>query len=1174
MTYFVETTASRISRSPRSVFTVFDRRINFIVDSGASCCLLNKKYLPENVIINTNQKITIRGINGLTESLGTAATVLKCNNGNFNITFHIVKNLPSHIAGLLGTDFLLSHAASLNFERLTLRIRDDDSGKTHNIPLLVHDSQTCVIPARTEMIKYVKTTIPKTCLVVQQELNPHVFIANTIAEPEDGFIPVRIINLKNKAVKITNLSPKVKPITNYKVINLKNSGNSDPKRAEKLLKELKCSHIPDKERTNILKLCLKFLDIFHLKDDVLETTNVYSPTITVKANTQPVYSRPYRLPVAQRQEVDKQIGNMLKDNIIEKAKSEWNSPILLVPKKSSDDTKKWRLVIDYRKLNNVLEDDKFPLPNIEEIIDSLAGATYFSHLDLSQGYYQCELKPEDRKVTAFSDGINQFQMTRLPMGLKVSPSTFSRLMTVAMSGLNLVQCLIYLDDIIIFGKTLEEHNKNLMDVFNRLRKVNLKLNPAKCNFLKKELLYLGHFISAEGIRPDPAKIAAVKAWPTPKTADEVKRFVAFANYYRKHIQHFAKLCMPLNKLTRKNVPFEWTEACNTAFEKLRTVFVNPPVLDYPNFSSENMFTLHTDASGYAIGAVLSNNNAKPIAYASRALNRAEVNYSTIEKELLAVVWAIKHFRPYLYGRKFEVYSDHRPLVYLFTLSDPSSRLTKFRLSLEEYNFDVIYKKGCENVVADALSRISISDLKSLYERTVLVVTRSASKSKKENDERSDQPTSSPEKYFEIVSKDNISKIEYSPEKVAIPSKGTQFDLRAKLSKVLEYAKENKYDSIIININQKELIKIIKEMNEAGLPNIIILGEKIKIIKDEQEKLIILNDFHLLPTAGHAGIARTYATVKRKYYWRSMKSDIEKFVKSCKQCQMYKLTKPNKTPQIVTTTANYAFQKIYLDLVGPLIPAEGKEYILTTQCELTKFITATPIPNKAASTVAKAFVEQVILKYGVPERIASDRGTEFMSSIFDEVAKLLRIKKLNSTAYHHETIGSLENTHKCLGNFLRIYCSEKLFSWEHWVPYYTFAYNNTVHSTTECTPFYLVYGRPSNMPSNLTKTNEPDPIYDADDYSKQLRLKLQVSHKDVRKRLIQNKTTKTDKTNKDALHQHYKRNDLVLIKNETGTKLDQKYIGPFPIMEDLGPNVRVQIKQKEDIIHKNRIKRYN
>lgn len=232
---------------------------------------------------------------------------------------------------------------------------------------------------------------------------------------------------------------------------------------------------------------------------------------------------------------------MLKDDIIEETQSEWSSPILLVPKKSDNTNKKWRLVIDYRKLNEIIQDDKFPLPNITDILESLSGAVYFSHLDLSQSYYQVTLSPESRKLTAFTTNTGQYQMKRMPMGLKTSPSSFSRAMTIAMSGLNYEKCFIYLDDLVIFGRNLESHNKNLINVFERLRKVNLKLNPNKCNFLKQELLYLGHTVSAKGILPDKNKIKIVENYPKPKNTDEVKRFVAFCNYYRKFIKKFAEI---------------------------------------------------------------------------------------------------------------------------------------------------------------------------------------------------------------------------------------------------------------------------------------------------------------------------------------------------------------------------------------------------------------------------------------------------------------------------------------------------------------------------------------------------------------------------------------------------------------------------------------------------------
>ena len=227
-----------------------------------------------------------------------------------------------------------------------------------------------------------------------------------------------------------------------------------------------------------------------------------------------------------------------------------------------------------------------------------------------------------------------------------------------MSGLVASRCFVYLDDLIIFGRNLQQHNRNLMDVFERLREVNLKIHPGKCSFLRKEVLYLGHILSDRGILPDQEKSRAMKDFPKPKNADEVRRFVAFANYYRKFIPIFASIALPLNKLLKKDVEFNFNNDCENAFEIIKQILISPEILQFPDFEKE--FILRTDASGFALGAVLSNHDDKPIAYGSKTLNPAERNYSTIEKELLAIVWAVKHYRPYLFGRHFKILTDHRP----------------------------------------------------------------------------------------------------------------------------------------------------------------------------------------------------------------------------------------------------------------------------------------------------------------------------------------------------------------------------------------------------------------------------------------------------------------------------------------------------------------------------------
>lgn len=267
--------------------------------------------------------------------------------------------------------------------------------------------------------------------------------------------------------------------------------------------------------------------MFYLEGDKLGTTNKMEQSISIKPNPIPVYVKPYRIPESLKSEVEKQIKNMLDNKIIERTNSEWNSSVLLVPKKSTDQNKKWKFVIDYRKVNNIIQDDKFPLPNITEILDSLSGAVYFSHVDLQSSYYQTSLEPNSRKIAPFTTNSGQYQMMRLPMELKISPSAFSRVMSVTLSGLTCDKAFVYMDDLIVYGRNLESHSKNLIDIFERLRKVNLKVNPQKCEFLKTELLYLGHVVTADGVLSDPDKIKIVPNCPIPKTADEVRRFVAF-----------------------------------------------------------------------------------------------------------------------------------------------------------------------------------------------------------------------------------------------------------------------------------------------------------------------------------------------------------------------------------------------------------------------------------------------------------------------------------------------------------------------------------------------------------------------------------------------------------------------------------------------------------------------
>lgn len=369
---------------------------------------------------------------------------------------------------------------------------------------------------------------------------------------------------------------------------------------------------------------------------------------------------------------------------------------------------KWRLVVDFRKLNEKTIDDKYPIPNIADVLDKLGKCQYFTTLDLASGFYQVEMSSEDIPKTAFNVEHGHFEFLRMPMGLKNSPSTFQRVMDNVLRGLQNVICLVYLDDIIVFSTSLQEHIINLEKVFQRLRESNFKIQMDKSEFLKLETAYLGHVITREGIKPNPDKITSIQNYPIPQTTKQIKQFLGLIGYYRKFVPDFAKITKPLTLCLKKGRKITLDSDYIDCFEKCKTLLTNDPILQYPDFNRE--FILTTDASNVALGAILSQGivgSDKPISYASRTLNESELNYSTIEKELLAIVWATKYFRPYLFGRKFKIITDHKPLQWLMNVKEPNSRLTRWRLKLSEYNYTVIYKKGKSNTNADALSRIEL-----------------------------------------------------------------------------------------------------------------------------------------------------------------------------------------------------------------------------------------------------------------------------------------------------------------------------------------------------------------------------------------------------------------------------------------------------------------------------------
>lgn len=596
--------------------------------------------------------------------------------------------------------------------RQTCYRRDSEATEPRTGPVA-----TIELGPREERILRIKVadTSLREGIVEKQELQEGVYLPEALVSVRNSSCLISVLNTREEAVSIQKPQIKVEQIPQLstspeQTVRKVEQVSSKAKSRISLLKEnLRLDHLNDVEKQSVTEVCCAYNDIFHLPGDQLTYTDTIRHQIKLipEAEGRVICSRPYRIPEAQKEALQREIDQMLADDIIVPSTSAWNFPLLMIPKKmDASGIKKWRVVADYRKLNEITINTVFPLPRIDEILDGLGKAKYFSTLDLAKGYYQVLLDEKDRELTAFSTPYAHYMYKRMPMGLRSAPATFQKLMNSVLMGLQGEKMFIYLDDVVIFGPSLEEHNARLGEAFQRLRQHNLKLQVDKCEFLRKEVTYLGHVLTEEGLKPDPNKLKAVAEYPQPKTTKALKSFLGLIGYYRRFLSDFSKVAKPLYELLKKGVTYVWGDKQENAFQMLKEKLLNPPILQYPDFSKP--FIITTDASQEAIGAVLSQGEVGkdlPVAYASRTLNNAERNYSTIERELLAIVWAVKHYRPYVFGRKFTICTDHKPLQWVGNISDPSSRLMKFRIKLEEYDYQIVYKKGKHNQVADALSRI-------------------------------------------------------------------------------------------------------------------------------------------------------------------------------------------------------------------------------------------------------------------------------------------------------------------------------------------------------------------------------------------------------------------------------------------------------------------------------------
>ncbi|MCG8047963.1 MAG: RNase H-like domain-containing protein, partial [Candidatus Thiodiazotropha endolucinida] len=705
---------SGISASGLYVTAKIDRiNADCLVDTGATLTIVSSKVWE---VINDKKALTqfdtpLVSATGDTMKV-KGRTELSMTFGDSQYTVPVII-ADMDIDVVLGIDFMQEQDVSVNVAHRKMIIGKQEfplqcSGKIGCYRVVLTDKVE--IPAGSEIItqgKVNEASISRIGLGLVEPSETSIidgkgFVARALVKA-DGIIPLRIANF---SVDTQTLYPgtdiaRISKVQGIQKIDKQNQPESNVPSHLKELYERATVGMVKKEKKEVMKLLSKYSHIFSETDSDLGRSGIIKHQIPT-GEARPIKQPMRRIPVHLRDEVDQQIDTMLNENIIKPSTSPWASGIVIVKKKDGTS----RFCVDYRQLNDVTIKDAYPLPRIDESLDQLAGSKWFSCLDLSSGFWQVEMDENDKQKTAFTTRRGLFEFNVMPFGLSCAPATFERLMEVVLAGLHWKICLIYLDDIIVIGKTFEDMINNLECVFKRFEESGLKLKPRKCQLFKREVEFLGHVVNESGVGTDPKKIECIEKWPTPTSVTEVRSFLGLCSYYRRFIADYSKIAKPLHCLTEKSRKFEWTMECENAFSTLKQMLITAPMLSHPDFSLP--FILDTDASDFAIGAVLSQNingTEKVVAYASRTLSKSERSYCVTRKEMLALVYFTKYFKHYLYGRKFTARTDHGSLRWLSKFKNPEGQVARWLELLSSYDMVIEHRRGSLHNNADSLSRI-------------------------------------------------------------------------------------------------------------------------------------------------------------------------------------------------------------------------------------------------------------------------------------------------------------------------------------------------------------------------------------------------------------------------------------------------------------------------------------
>ena len=786
-----------------------------------------------------------------------------------------------------------------------------------------------------------------------------------------------------------------------------------------------------------------YLDIFdEKKASRFPASRPWDHKIDLKPDFIPKSFKTYNLTPEEQIEQDKFLKENLEKGYIRPSNSPMGSPMFFVDKKN---TKEKRPCQDYRYLNEWTVKNAYPLPLISEIMDKLKGAKFFTKLDIRWGYNNVRIREGDEWKAAFKTNKGLFEPTVMFFGLCNSPATFQAMMDDTFSDfVEKGMMIVYMDDVLIYGKTKEELDENTKLVLERIREADLYCKPRKCEFCKTKIEYLGMVVEEGKVSMDPGKLKGIQDWPIPTTVKQVRAFLGFGNFYRRFIRKFSDLARPLNDLLKKDKIFDWNDECQQSFDLLKQRFTEEPVLMMPDHSKP--FQIEADASKYASGAVLTqcdiNGDRHPIAYISKTFSPAERNYEIYDRELLAIIRALEEWRHYIQGSPHQttVLSDHKNLTYYREAKKLNRRQARWSLYLSEFDIKLVHVPGTKMVLSDALSR-----------RPDLCPD--------EDTDNSDVIVLPDHLFINLLDLDLQQWIADADE------------LDADVAAVL-HALLGKGPTPFRN----DLTDWTTE--EFHGKHILFYQGKNYIPKNINLQRDIVKSLHDHETAGHPGELETYNAVRQHYWWPGLRSFVRNYVQGCGVCQQFKIDRTPAHPSfspIPGASSPRPFAHCSMDLITDLPPADGYDSILVVVDQgLTKGVILIPC-NKTitAEGTARLLLENLYKRFGLPDKIISDRGPQFASHSFRELLKLLGITSSLTTAYHPQSDGATERTNQEIEAYLSIYCSSNPEEWPIALHTLEFTHNNRRHADRLHTPFELMFGySPLAIPLSFERTKYP------------------------------------------------------------------------------------------------------